>query len=354
MKSNGILSRYMRPGYSRGKFVQEAKGGESMDMAFKKKKRDFFNLNLDGVDYNTGGGDPKNSVAEFDKQDQQWYLIEPSKLNQKKIDSQEQWIFTLNENGEYDAVGDIGEVDFLFYDDRKDYQAYKNKQKIKDGYETVKALGSLGYNYAKGKELKDDVSTADTLKEYGKATGRTLVGGAKVLPEAFASAYRFLMPFEAVGGVGPIDTFKKDAPLKDDYYIPYYSDFIGGKDKAGQGVFPEFLKADKSLYQDNEFDNMITELNTNDDPTDDMITRDKFDEQIGGVGLGNALTLFTGATGPVRNISKLAGLKKIADGINKSKNLRQLDNPINQIGAGLGVDLFQDNEYDSIYPNQAE
>ena len=324
MKSNGILSRYMRPGYSRGKFVQEAKGGESMDMAFKKKKRDFFNLNLDGVDYNTGGGDPKNSVAEFDKQDQQWYLIEPGKLDQKKIDSQEQWIFTLNENGEYDAVGDIGEVDFLFYDDRKDYQAYKNKQKIKDGYETVKALGSLGYNYAKGKELKDDVSTADTLKEYGKATGRTLVGGAKVLPEAFASAYRFLMPFEAVGGVGPIDTFKKDAPLKDDYYIPYYSD------------------------------NMITELNTNDDPTDDMITRDKFDEQIGGVGLGNALTLFTGATGPVRNISKLAGLKKIADGINKSKNLRQLDNPINQIGAGLGVDLFQDNEYDSIYPNQAE
>ena len=47
MKSNGILSRYMRPGYSRGKFVQEAKGGESMDMAFKKKKRDFFNLNLE-------------------------------------------------------------------------------------------------------------------------------------------------------------------------------------------------------------------------------------------------------------------------------------------------------------------
>ena len=192
---------------------------------------------------------------------------------------------------------------------------------------------------------------ADTLKEYGKATGRTFVGGAKVFPEAVASAYRFLMPFEALGGVGPVDTYKKNAPLKDDYYLPYYSDFLGGKDKAGQGVFPEWLKSDNSLYKTGEFDEMIAEANSDDDPTNDLLTRDKFSEQLGAVGLGNALTLVGGLTGPARNTSKLAGLKKISDSINKSKKLRQLDNPINQIGGGIGVDLLQDNKYeDDIYP----
>ena len=44
MKSHGILSRYVRPGYSRGQYVQEAKedniGGDIQE--YDKKRREFF------------------------------------------------------------------------------------------------------------------------------------------------------------------------------------------------------------------------------------------------------------------------------------------------------------------------
>tara|TARA_R110002020_G_scaffold124772_1_gene281885 strand:- start:7 stop:1074 length:1068 start_codon:yes stop_codon:yes gene_type:complete len=347
MESHGILSRYMRPGYARGAYIQEKKVGDKLDKEFEMKKRNFFTDDLDGQNYNESGKNPVNALFYWDEDDQDWYYEEDStKLDLDKINNQDQWIFRLNDEGSYAPLpfdNIMQETDFLFYDDRKDYQAEKKKQQYQGYYDTAKGLAYLGKNYIRGQDLKDDVSWADTLKEYGKATGRTFLGGAKVLPEAVASIYRFVNPFETLGGVGPIDSFTKDDyKLEDEYYIPYYSDFLGGKDKAGQGVFPEWLKSDNSLYKTGEFDEMIAEANSDDDPTNDLLTRDKFSEQLGAVGLGNALTLVGGLTGPARNTSKLLHLNRLNQAINNSPNLKRLDNPINQLGAAVGLDLVQD------------
>tara|TARA_R110001599_G_scaffold100879_1_gene258412 strand:- start:556 stop:1608 length:1053 start_codon:yes stop_codon:yes gene_type:complete len=344
MKSHGILSRYMRPGYARGNTVQELRGGEKLDKAFQKKKKDFFNLDIDGQDGNESGKDPVNNLYEWNDKDQEWYWTDPSKIDKEKLKNQDQWIFSRDEKGEFQAWPEetiMDDTSFLFYDNRMDYKTDRTKKKFTDAWDMAKGLGWLGKNYVKGKELKDDVSWGDTLKEYGKATGRTFLGGAKVLPEVGASIYRFMNPFEKLGGRGPIDTFTDDYETKEDYYIPYYSDFLGGKEKAGQGIFPDWLKSDTSLYQDDEFDEYIQSTLENEDPEDDMILRDKFSEQMGGIGLAEGVTLAGLGTGPVRNIAKILKQKKLADTINKSKNLKRLDNPLNQIVAATGLDALQ-------------
>ena len=58
-----------------------------------------------------------------------------------------------------------------------------------------------------GKPFEDDASFFDKTKERVKTGARGILGFAKNLPEVAAGAYRFLQPIDALGGIGPIDTF---------------------------------------------------------------------------------------------------------------------------------------------------
>ena len=346
MNRTGIASLIgsERPGYSRGASVYEMKNKERLDNEFIKNKSDFFRTDIDGNDTIKTGKDPLRLLLEYglDKDGnvdyENYRVVMPSQLNKEKLLSGQQDFARFDKDrGEYVFI-DFRDPDYktfetFGFDNRIDYRAFKNQEKLDEGIGTLKRFGKI----LAGKPLKEDVGLLDAAKEYAKATGRTFVGGAKVLPEALAAGYRFLMPAEKLGGVGPIDTFSEEnlkRPMSEEYYLPGYSDLFG-KDKAGQGVFPEFLMPDSSLYEpDNEFDQML-QLSMGFD-------RDDVNEQIGAIGLGNLATLGLAASGPIRSATQLARLKNVNKAIDASNTLKTMDNPIAQIGGGVGGDLIQD------------
>ena len=346
MNRTGIASLIgsERPGYSRGAYVYEMKNKERLDNEFIKNKSDFFRTDIDGNDTVKTGKPPLRLLLEYglnkdgSVNDEDLRVINISQLNKEKLLSGQQDFARFDKDRNEYVFIDFRDPDYktfetFGFDNRIDYRAFKNQQKLDEGIGTLKRFGKI----LKGKSLKEDVGLLDAAKEYAKATGRTFVGGAKVLPETFAAAYRFLMPAEKLGGVGPIDTFSEEnlkRPISEEYYLPGYSDLFG-KDKAGQGVFPEFLMPDSSLYEpDDEFDQML-QLTAGFD-------RDDVNEQIGAIGLGNLATLGLAASGPIRSATQLARLKNVNKAIDASNTLKTMDNPIAQIGGGVTGDLIQD------------
>ena len=346
MNRTGIASLIgsERPGYSRGASVYEMKNKERLDNEFIKNKSDFFRTDIDGNDTIKTGKPPLRLLLEYGSNEDgtvnydDMRVIDISQLNKEKLLAGKQdfakfdkdrndYFFIDYRDPDYDTFTTFG------FDNRIDHRAFKNKERLDEGIGTLKTYGKI----LAGKPFKEDIGILNAAKEYAKATGRTVLGGAKVLPESLAAAYRFVMPAERLGGVGPIDTFSEEGmkrSMADDYYLPGYSDLFGAEN-AGKGVFPEFLMPDQSLYQpDDKFDEMM-QLSMGFD-------RDDINEQIGAIGLGNLATLGLAASGPIRSATQLARLKNLNKAIDSSKALRTMDNPIAQIAGGVTGDLIQD------------
>jgi hypothetical protein len=116
-----------------------------------------------------------------------------------------------------------------------------------------------------GKDFTDDASFFDKWGERIKTAKRALAGGAATLPELASSTYRFLQPFDALGGVGPYDTFfpkneaqKELVESSDYYYLPGYSEllnYISGDEDRPPGTTPDtFFPHNPELYKDELFD----------------------------------------------------------------------------------------------------
>ena len=338
MNRTGITSLIgsERPGYRRCSEVYKKKMEERKD--FENKRAFFLRQNEDGEDITKKGGNLKHRIMQYNEEKDEFEFVDNSFYDPSKIRKQEQVI--ILPDGSYinifnEEQGGLNQLpNFMLYSDAQNM----DRAKLMDKVNTVKDTASFIGKIAAGKPFKDDVGFLDAAKEYAKATGRTFLGGAKVAPEALAAGYRFLMPSEKLGGVGPIDTFTGDRTHAEDFYLPGYSDLFG-KDKAGQGVFPKFLMPDSSLYaEDDEFDELLQEAMGFD--------RDEVNEQAGAMLLGTIGPGITALSGPVRSAAHLAKMKKLENAINKSKTLRTMDNPIAQIGAGVTGDLAQDYAYD--------
>ncbi len=115
-----------------------------------------------------------------------------------------------------------------------------------------------------GKDFTDDASFFDKWGERIKTAKRASTRHINV-PEMGAAKYRFLQPFDALGGVGPIDTiFPKDQAQKelvessDYYYLPGYSEllnYISGDENRPPGTTPDtFFPHNPELYKDELFD----------------------------------------------------------------------------------------------------
>jgi len=255
MKSQGILSRYVRPGYSRGQYVQEAKkddiGGGIKD--YDKKRREFFrdpNLVLfkrirksddDPFDYEV----EELNVSEFDP---------------KKVKDGTQLIVKYSgQTGElipgtgFDGSIGLEDAPFLFYSGPGDVRQLLDQTDYDD--------------MIFGKPFADDATFFDKTKERGKMMGRGIVGFAKNLPEMAIGAYRFINPIDALGGIGPYDTFfpkseEQKKQVDEMYEFPGYSDLM--REKYGiepfqtpVGAFGGIFDADESLYKDTLVDDRM-------------------------------------------------------------------------------------------------
>jgi len=257
MKSQGILSRYVRPGYSRGQYVQEAKkddiGGGIR--GYDKKRREFFrNPNI--VLYK------RTRKSDDDPYDYKVEELNVSEFDPKKVKDGTQLIVQYSgETGElmpgtgFDGSIGLEDAPFLFYSGPGDVR---------------KLLDSTDYDdMIYGKPFADDASFLDKAKERTKMMGRGIVGFAKNLPEMAAGAYRFLNPIDAIGGIGPYDTlFPKDEEqqkrVDEMYEFPGYTDLMRGKYgvepfQTPKGVFGGILDADESLYKDTLVDDRMKE-----------------------------------------------------------------------------------------------
>tara|TARA_Y100001963_G_scaffold31415_1_gene43194 strand:+ start:906 stop:2108 length:1203 start_codon:yes stop_codon:yes gene_type:complete len=255
MKSQGILSRYVRPGYSRGQYVQEAKkddiGGGIRD--YDKKRREFFrNPNL--VLFK------RTRKSDDNPYDYEVEELDVSQFDPKKVKDGTQLIIQYSgETGElipgtgFDGSIGLEDAPFLFYSSPGDVR---------------KLLDSTDYDdMIYGKPFADDATFLDKVKERTKMMGRGIVGFAKNLPEMSIGAYRFLQPIDALGGIGPVDTlFPKSEEQKKQvdemYEFPGYSNLM--REKYGiepfqtpKGVFGGILDADESLYKDTLVDDRM-------------------------------------------------------------------------------------------------
>ena len=268
MKSHGILSRYMRPGYSRGQYVQAAKSGNINQGPdeYAKKKEEFFkkdNLALykrnrlptedDPLAYTT----EKLDISDFD----------PAKIKdgtQLLIEYDTETFEPIPGTG---LDGSISPKDapFLFYSAPGDARRILDQTDYDD--------------MIFGKPFADDVSFADKTKEVLKMGGRGLYGLVKNIPEMTAGAYRFINPFDALGGIGPYDMFypknaKQQKQSDNMYNLPGYSDYFKNNYdisplQTPRGVFGGALDADESLYKEtavddrmkSEYKNLMDEYN---------------------------------------------------------------------------------------------
>jgi hypothetical protein len=256
MKSQGILSRYVRPGYSRGQYVQEAKkddiGGGIKD--YDKKRREFFR-NPNVYLYS------RKRLSDDNPYDYDYKELSPEEFDPKKVKDGTQLIYEYDSEGYmipgtgFDGSIGLEDAPFLFYSGPGDVRRLLDQTDYDD--------------MIFGKPFADDATFLDKTKERGKMMGRGIVGFAKNLPEMAIGAYRFLQPIDALGGIGPYDTFfPKDAEqqkrVDEMYEFPGYSDLM--REKYGiepfqtpVGAFGGIFDADESLYKDTLVDDRMKE-----------------------------------------------------------------------------------------------
>ena len=256
MKSHGILSRYMRPGYSRGQYVQAVKSGninQGPDEYAKKREEFFKKDNLALYKRNRLPTEDNPLAYTTEKLDISDFDIEKIKdgtqlLMEYDIETKK----SINGTG---LGGSISPKDapFLFYSAPGDVRRFLDQTDYDD--------------MILGKPFADDVSFADKTKERFKMGGRGLYGLVKNLPEMGAYAYRYINPFDKLGGIGPYDMMypknaKQQAQVDNMYNFPFYSDYF--KDnydinplQTPRGVFGGALDADESLYKETAVDDRM-------------------------------------------------------------------------------------------------
>ena len=251
MKSHGILSRYVRPGYSRGEYVKQLKednvGGDIQE--YDKKRREFFrNPNIALF--------KRIRKSKDDPFDYEVEELNVSQFDPKKVKDGTQLIVRYSgETGElipgtgFDGSIGLEDAPFLFYSGPGDVR---------------RLLDSTDYDdMIFGKPFADDASFFDKTKERGKTLGRGVVGFAKNLPEMAAGAYRTINPIDALGGIGPYDTFfpkseEQKKQVDEMYNFPGYSDLM----KEKYGISPlqtpsTIFDPDESLYKDTLVDDRM-------------------------------------------------------------------------------------------------
>ena len=276
MKSHGILSRYVRPGFKEGgdtwwdktkefvKTIKNAPQSDSLsDLAeeaqkekdktteeWRKEKYKYFRgYNVGLFERKRNQGDDSYFYEEYDPTQSSLTKIDSTLFDEEKIRDGTQMIFNLDAEGYalQDGTGFMGsqgfeDIPFMFYESQDDLDYWLDKTDWDD-----KLLG---------KPYIDDISFLDKTKERGKMLGRGALGFAKNLPEMAIGAYRYINPFDALGGIGPWDTLypKDEAQAKEVdemYEFPGYSQMM--REKFGVEPFQtpsSFLDADKSLYKE--------------------------------------------------------------------------------------------------------
>jgi hypothetical protein len=288
MKSHGILSRYMRPGFKEGgdpswwdktkEFVKNIKDADTSmvqsdslyDLAeeaqkeksktteeWRKEKYKYFrSFNVGLFERKRDAGEDRAGFDD-DVTNSGFTNIDPTLFDEEKIRDGTQMIFNLDADGRaiQDGSGFLGsqgfeDIPFMFYESQDDLDYWLDKTDYDDMFV--------------GKPYKDDISFFDKRKEQAKMLGRGALGFAKNLPEMAIGAYRYINPFDALGGIGPLDTWdpKDEAQAKqvdEMYEFPGYSQMM--REKFGvepfqtpKGVFGGILDADESLYKKTLFD----------------------------------------------------------------------------------------------------
>ena len=296
MKSNGILSRYMRPGFKEGGDslwdktkkvwgkVTDGTGNPLYDLSkqhqeekektaedWKRKKFKYF---FDGgVEQPVGLFERKRDAGEkragfsYDPTNSGFTPIDSSQFDEEKIRDGTQMIFNLDADGIalQDGSGFLGsqsseDIPFMFYDSQDDLDYWLDKTTFDDTL--------LGRPFA------DDTTWDKKINEWYKAAKRGTVGGLLTAPEHLASAYRFLQPVDAWGGVGPFDTFNpKNAEQKElvesseMYRFPGYSkalNWLSMDPDRPPGTVPSTIHPrDSSLYKDTLYEDEVYTENYN-------------------------------------------------------------------------------------------
>jgi len=285
MKSHGILSRYLRPGFKEGgdslwdktkkvwEKVTDGTGNPLHDLAeqhqkekdrttehWRREKYKYFRApNVGLFERKRDQGDDSYFHEEYDPTKSSLNKIDPTLFDEEKIRDGTQMIFKLGADEDIDlnslGTGFLGsqgfeDIPFMFYESQDDLDYHLDKTDWDD-----KLLG---------KPYIDDISYLDKTKERGKMLGRGAVGFVKNLPEMAIGAYRNINPFDALGGIGPYDTWnpKDEAQAKEVdemFEFPGYSQMMREKFdvepfQTPKGVFGGIFDADKSLYKKTLFD----------------------------------------------------------------------------------------------------
>ena len=278
MKSHGILSRYMRPGLKEGGDslwdktkkvwgkMTDGTGNPLYDLAeeaqkekekttehWRREKYKYFRSPNVGLFERTRDADEDQAGFSDDVTNSGLTFIDPSQFDEEKIRDGTQMIFNLDADRYViqDGSGFLGsqgfeDIPFMFYESQDDLDYWLDKTDVDD-----KLMG---------KPYKDDISYLDKVKERGKMIGRGATGFVKNLPEVGIGAYHFLQPFDALGGIGPVDTiWPKDAAQKKEvdemYEFPGYSQMMRDKFDVEPWQTPSTIfDADKSLYKKTLFD----------------------------------------------------------------------------------------------------
>ena len=290
MKSHGILSRYVRPGFKEGgdslwdktkkvwEKVTDGTGNPLYDLAeeaqkekdrttedWRRKKLNYFRgYNVALVERKRDAGEDRMGFDD-DVTESGFTFIDPSKFDEEKIRDGTQMIFNMDADGNavQDGTGFLGsqgfqDIPFMFYDSQDDFDYWLDKTKLDD--------------MAFGRPYADDTTWDQKLHELYKFTKRGTAGGLLTLPEHAAAAYRFLQPFDALGGVGPLDTFnpkneaqKELVESSEMYRVPGYSKALNwltmDPDRV-PGIVPATIAPrDNTLYKDTLYeDEMYSQL----------------------------------------------------------------------------------------------
>ena len=279
MKSHGILSRYVRPGFKEGgdslwdktkkvwEKVTDGTGNPLYDLAeeaqkekdrttedWRRKKLNYFRgYNIVLVERKRDQGDDSYFSEEDDPTRSSLSPIDPKLFDEEKIRDGTQMIFNLDDEGYpmTDGSGFLGSqgveyIPFMFYESQDDLDYWLDKTDLDE--------------MLLGKPYKDDITWLERQSEKGKNIGRGAFGFAKNLPEMAAGAYRFLQPIDALGGIGPYDTFyPKDAEqekqVDEMYEFPGYSQMMREKFHVEPWQTPSSIfDRDESLYKKTLFE----------------------------------------------------------------------------------------------------
>jgi len=226
---------------------------------YPKQRNDFFRIPGNYAIYSRerfsdnptswlGDDTTKSKLTEIYKED----------FDPEKVRDGTQLIFELDDEGYLKLDGSsifgsyaMNDLPFLFYENSNDSDMLWDNS----------VYGKMLW----GKDFTDDATFFDKWGERIKTAKRALAGGAATLPELASSTYRFLQPFDALGGVGPWDTFypkneaqKELVESSDYYYLPGYTELLnwasGDKDRPPGTTPDNWFAHNPDLYKDELFD----------------------------------------------------------------------------------------------------